>query len=148
MAWPIEAFFSLFTRINLREAYKPKDLKVAPQELYESEVFEYLSKITLVRNWMSQWLNYVRGYSTVAMHSGVSFQDFFSAPVVTSRWNTTREDPNRIRFGLMGRLYDEVAIRGLDFRVPILEYRTGLSSVVLLGGVSGTGFLVFAEGQH
>lgn len=48
----------------------------------------------------------------------------------------------------MGRLYDEVAIRGLDFRVPILEYRTELSSVVLLGGVSGTGFLVFAEGQH
>lgn len=31
----------------LREAYKPKDLRVAPQDLYESEVFEYLSEYTL-----------------------------------------------------------------------------------------------------
>jgi len=60
------------------------DLRVAPQDLYESEVFEYLSEYTLVRAWMSQWLKYIRWYYTVAVAPDLSFEDFIKAPVVTT----------------------------------------------------------------
>ena len=55
---------------------------MAPQDLYESEVFEYLSEYTLVRAWMSQWLKYIRWYYTVAVAPDLSFEDFIKAPVV------------------------------------------------------------------
>lgn len=40
----------------------------------------------------------------------VSLEDFFQAPVITYDWKVTRKDPQLVKFGLMWKLYDEVAL--------------------------------------
>ena len=59
-----------------------------------------------------------------------------------------RTDPALVRFGLLWRIYDLVALKGIGFKPPIFEplpvhYPCG---PYFLGGVSGTDFLVSAEG--
>ena len=74
-----------------------------------------------------------------ALSPTVTIQDFFDAPVVNRDWRVTSVDPELVRFGLLWKLYDLIAEKGLDFRVPILESKPGNW---LLGGTSGTSFLV------
>ncbi|KAL4310959.1 hypothetical protein GQ457_06G024670 [Hibiscus cannabinus] len=74
-------------------------------------------------------------------------EDFFSAPVVNRKWKIDRTDPQLVRFGLMWKIYDMVAVKGINFRVPILDVGTGLPlGGYVLGGISGTDFLVSALG--
>ncbi|KAK8499171.1 hypothetical protein V6N12_076021 [Hibiscus sabdariffa] len=45
----------------------------------------------------------------------------------------------------MWKIYDMVAVKGINFRVPILDVGTGLPlGGYVLGGISGTDFLVSA----
>lgn len=74
-----------------------------------------------MRKWVKQWLKYVHWYHTVAVDPGVSLEAFFKAPFVSRSWKATREDPHIVRFGLMWPLYDEVAKKGLDYQVPMLD---------------------------
>jgi len=47
----------------------------------------------------------------------------------------------------MWQIYDMVAVKGINFRVPILDVGTGLPlGGYVLGGISGTDFLVSALG--
>lgn len=82
----------------------------------------------MVKGWVRQWLKYVQWYHTIALDPEVSVEAFFKAPVVTSSWKATREDPQLVRFGLMWKLYDEVAKRSLNYSPPALERVGGLSS--------------------
>lgn len=96
---------------------------------------------------MEQWLKYLKWYLTTASDPAVSIEEFFNAPIVTSRWKATREDPLVIRFGLLWKLYDLVAEKGLDYQVPILGTQTSFGQpITILGGISGKDFLVFAQG--
>ncbi|PPD89225.1 hypothetical protein GOBAR_DD13840 [Gossypium barbadense] len=97
----------------LRQAYKPKDLAVPP-DLYKSESMAYLTEVTLLRSWTANWLQYVKWYYTQALLPSVLLKDFFDAPVFTRHWKVKSEDPELIRFGLLWRLYDEVAKKGED----------------------------------
>ncbi len=57
------------------------------------------------------------------------------------------KDPQLVRFGLMWKIYDMVAVKGINFRVPILDVGTGLPlGGYVLGGISGTDFWVSALG--
>jgi len=87
-----------------------------------------LAEITVVKGWVRQWLKYVQWYHTIALDPEVSVEAFFKAPVVTSSWKATREDPQLVRFGLMWKLYDEVAKRSLNYSPPALVRVGGLSS--------------------
>ena len=53
-----------------------------------------------------QWLTYIKWYYTVAWSQDPSFLDFFDAPIVERRW---RASSLLFRFGLMWKLYDNVA---------------------------------------
>ena len=61
------------------------DLVVPPMSTYKSETFEYLEDMTLLRSWTEAWLKYVRWYYATALSPDVSIEDFFQAPVVTTR---------------------------------------------------------------
>ncbi|KAL5077873.1 hypothetical protein RYX36_016857 [Vicia faba] len=41
--------------------------------------------MTLLRSWTEAWLKYVRWYYATALSPYVSIEDFFQAPVVTTR---------------------------------------------------------------
>lgn len=73
----------------------------------------------------------IRSFSYI----GIGYFSFFDAPVVNRDWRVASVDPELVRFGLQWKLYDLIAEKGLDFRVPILESKPGNW---LLGGTSGT----------
>jgi hypothetical protein len=62
-------------------------------------------------------------------------------------WRIERKDANLTRFGLLWRVYDLVAVKGVSFRIPILEGHLVLSNRPwLLGGISGQSFMVQSRG--
>jgi len=121
----------------LRKEMFPKELKVLPSEVIEGSTEDVLSR-TLLRSWVRQWLTYCRWYYVTALSPTVTIQDFFDAPVVNRDWRVTSVDPELVRFGLLWKLYDLIAEKGLDLRAPILESKPGNW---LLGDTSGTSFL-------
>ncbi|KAG8369421.1 hypothetical protein BUALT_Bualt14G0010400 [Buddleja alternifolia] len=64
----------------------------------------------------------------VAWSLEVSLEEFFKASVVNTNWNMDRKDENLIRFGLMWKVYDMVALKGLH---PKLLLTSQLLDVVL-----------------
>ncbi|GAB2303005.1 hypothetical protein Dimus_036996 [Dionaea muscipula] len=86
-------------------------------------------------SWVKQWLNYVKWYHSVALSPDVTIQDFFEAPQIERKWKVSRTNRDLKRFGLMWKIFDMVALKGLDFRVPILESKVWLlhGSPYLLG---------------
>ncbi|CAI8608517.1 unnamed protein product [Vicia faba] len=72
--------------------------------------------MTLLRSWTEAWLKYVRWYYATALSPYVSIEDFFQAPVVT-----TRSFQRGVRTSLMLRLRlienccgETIAEAGLD----------------------------------
>ena len=55
------------------------------------------------------------------MSPDVSIEKFFKDPVINRKWKIDRTHPFLVSFGLMWKVYDIVAVRGLDLMVPILE---------------------------
>ncbi|KAK2375155.1 hypothetical protein QL285_076066 [Trifolium repens] len=55
--------------------------------------------MTLLRSWTEAWLKYVRWYYATALSPDVSIEDFFQAPIVT-----TRSFQRGVRTSLMLRL--------------------------------------------
>lgn len=95
------------------------------------------------------WLRYCRWYYGTALNDQVTIEDFFNAPVVNRNWKITRSDPQLQRFGLLWKVYDMVALKRLDWKVHILPEPSGsLPEPCLLGGVTGTDYLVVARGTN
>ena len=82
---------------------------------------------TILRSWVRQWLTYCLWYYVIAWSPTVTIQDqnFFDAPVINRDWRVTSVDPELVRFGLLWKLYDLIAEKGLDFRVPSQESKPG-----------------------
>ncbi len=68
--------------------------------------------------------------------------------MINRNWKVTRTDPQLVRFGLLWKVVDLVALKGVDFRLPILESKPSpiLGGCYLLGGVAGNSFFVAARG--
>lgn len=79
-----------------------------PSEVIKGSTEDVLSR-TLLR-----WLTYCRWYYVTAWSQTVTIQDFFDAPVVNRDWRVTSVDPELVRFGLLWKLYDLIAEKGLD----------------------------------
>ena len=70
---------------------------------------------------------------------------FFKAPVVSYDWRITRKDEDLVRFGYLWKLYDMVAEKGLQPKIPILDSSPlSLGVIWLKGGYDGNAFLVRA----
>ncbi|CAJ1969387.1 unnamed protein product [Sphenostylis stenocarpa] len=73
-------------------------------------------------------------YYTVAVSPGVTIQDLLDALFVNRKWQMESTDHKLVRFGLVWKVFDMVALRGLDPRVPILGPSAGYP-VALYGGM-------------
>lgn len=140
---------------KLRSVMKPKELNLAPEEVFPTPNSRDLLEWTILRGWVKQWLKYVKWYSTDAMSPDVSINQFFNAPVVMTDWRRSKKDENLVRFGYFWSLYDYdmVSEKGVDFNPPCLgslqsdlpKIDNGLS-LWLFGGYSGSDFLVSSFG--
>ena len=101
---------------------------------------------SLLRNWMKDWLRYVHWYWSVANSPDLSLSDFFSASVYEKEWKIRRESSELIRFGLLWKIYDLVAEKGLAWSPPCLQEHLPGFRGWLLGGISGMDFLVEPDG--
>lgn len=131
----------------LRVEMRPKELRFIPDELFIVEKVKDFLEWSTLRSWVREWLKYCHWYYGTAMQPDVKLDSFLDAPVVNRNWKLDQKDENLIRFGLLWKLYDVVGQRGVFYRPPILEDTSEQFTVPwLLGGVSGTDFLVLARG--
>lgn len=89
-------------------AYLRKELKLAPDELLFDGQVEFNER-TVLRNWMSQWLDWVYWYYSIAMSENVQIEDFFNAPVCATSWRRSLRDQTLVNFGVTWKLYDMAA---------------------------------------
>lgn len=82
----------------------------------------------------------------VANSPEVFLSDFFSASVYEKEWRIRRESSELIRFGLLWKIYDLVAEKGVAWSPPCLQEHLPGFRGWLLGGVSGMDFLVEPDG--
>lgn len=130
----------------LRKEFAPKDLRVAPDELFaqgghEGQGERYILEYTLLRGWMRQWLKYVHWYYSVAMCDETPIDVLFDGPVVTTHWKANRSEPTLIRFGLMWKIYDFVG-QYRQAPLPLVLCAPTPEKKYLLGGYSGLDFLI------
>lgn len=128
---------------------KPKDLKLAPIELFEFEGMHDFLEWSLLRGWVRSWLNYCKWYYITALDPSVKMEEFFTVELVNTNWRCTTTDPELVRWGLQWRLFDIVSQLGLDWRPPLFPVKEELGVLpfpYLLGGLTGNDFLVSSEG--
>ncbi|CAK9153434.1 unnamed protein product, partial [Ilex paraguariensis] len=76
-------------------------------------------------NWMKDWFRYVHWYWSVANSPDVSLSDFFSTSVYEKEWRIRRESSELIGFGLLWKIYDLIAKKGVSLE-PAMSSRTPL----------------------
>lgn len=131
----------------LREEMRPKELRLIPDDLFATEKVKDFIEWSILRSWMKEWLAYSHRYYGTAMQPDVQISSFFDTAVLMRSWRIEPKDANLTRFGLMWRVYDLVAVKGVSFRIPILEGHLVLSNGPwLLGGISGQSFMVQSRG--
>jgi hypothetical protein len=96
-----------------------------------------------LRAWVKQWLKYCHWYYSIALSPDVTLEVFFDAPVINRSWKTSRP------IGLMWKIYDMVALKGVDLKLPILEPTSGslYGEPYILGGETG-GLTTFRCNRH
>lgn len=133
----------------LRKEMRPRDLRLIPDDVFSRPEDKELFEWSTLRVWVRDWLRYCRWYYGTALNDQVTIEDLFNAPVVNRNVQITRSDPQLQRFGLLWKVYDMVALKRLDWKVPILPEPSGsLPEPCLLGGVTGTDYLVVARGTN
>lgn len=116
---------------------KPKDLHLAPSELFPSEGCESFLEWSVLRNWVSQWLKYCRWYYMVALSPDVNLEAFFDAPQVETSFQVKMNYRDDLcRFGLMWKCFDFVSEKGPSWCPPsLVEYLPNyVGYMALLGG--------------
>ncbi|CAL0308088.1 unnamed protein product [Lupinus luteus] len=89
----------------------PKDLCVYPDEVIVTDGSREFAEYTTLRSWVRQWLNYVKWYYMVAVSPGVTIQDLLDTPFVNRKWQVESTDSQLVRFGLVWKVFDLVALR-------------------------------------
>lgn len=74
---------------------------------------------------MKDWLRYVHWYWSAANSPPLSLTYFFSASVYEKCWRRRRESSELIRFGLLWKIYDLVAEKGVSLE-PAMSSRRPL----------------------
>lgn len=125
----------------LRKELKPKELRLIPNELsFEGERDN--AEYTLVDNWMKMWLKWLLWYAQVALGPDPSIREMFEAPIVGTSWKRSNFDSNWFKFGLIWRCYDMGQGWTLSKTPPVLESMTIQFDRRILGGSSGTDFMM------
>jgi hypothetical protein len=145
---PLNPYFRGVIIDLLRKEMRPKELSLIREDQVP-RMRDFLEWSTL-RAWVRDWLQYCCWYYGTAMSPEVSIEQFFDVPIVNTKWKVDRTDPHLVRFGLLWRIFDLVALKGLDFQLPILGSRSGtyIGYPYLLGGLTGADFLVSALGVN
>lgn len=101
---------------------------------------------TLIWNWVKDWLRYVEWYCLITVRPEASLEEFFNAPVVETSYKVRNRSEELVRFGLMWKCFDIVALKGVWWVPPCLTTKLkGSLPSYLLGGYSGCDFLVRRE---
>ncbi|KAF1856789.1 hypothetical protein Lal_00042287 [Lupinus albus] len=90
---------------------KGDDLCLYPDEVIVTDGSREFAEYTTLRSWVRQWLNYVKWYYMVAVSPGVTIQDLLDAPFVNRKWQVESTDSQLVRFGLVWKVFDLVALR-------------------------------------
>ncbi len=140
---PLDPYLEGLVLALLRKEFYPKDLKVVPDEFLVQPGMADFLEWSCLRSWMKSWLSYVKWYYAEACSPDATIQAFFDAPVVTTSWKVTSEEPHLVRWGLLWRISYFLGQWLLKY-----QFWASHTSGYLLGGVSGNDFLVMSLGLY
>ena len=148
---PLSPYLKGLLVSHLLAELRPRDLKLAPDELYPSEGVNEMTERTLIRNWLSQWLKYVHWYWSIASRPDANLQEYLEGPVIerSRKMKSINPSVEIVRFGLVWKLFDMCAGKGMEWMVPILPEKLDNISYpphYLLGGIDGRAFMVLRVG--
>lgn len=83
--YPCGPYWKGFRVFFILSQMKPKEIKLDPADFHFDGEIEIIEK-TVYRNWMESWLKNLKWYNSMLMLVAYdpSFEELFSAPVVTS----------------------------------------------------------------
>lgn len=126
---------------KLLHQFRPKELDIAPSELYPSEGVEEMSERTVLYGWMTKWLEYVGWYSMITMRPDAHLEDYFDRPVVETSYKAKleRSEYERyIHFGVIWSLYSLVCQRDSSWYIASLTELSPRNETLFLWVVSKT----------
>lgn len=143
---PLNPYLRAQLLLKLIKELRPKQLQIFPEDLVFDGEREIIER-TVLRNWMSQWLRWWTSYLTLCCNPEVSLESWFDMPICARSWKRSDFDPNRFKFGLLWRMYDEASRNDLSWvpRNLLGEPAVGPDSWIK-GGETGKDFLLVPEG--
>lgn len=134
-------------RVIIDHLRKGMRAKLIPDELFVQTGMKDFLEWSSLRVWMKSWLRYCHWYYTTALSPDVGIEQFFSVPEVNSSWKIVKKEKNLLRSFIVSKIYDMVAVKGVDFRLPRLESTSlSINGGYLLASFSGADSLVQAVG--
>lgn len=93
---------------KVRDQLKLKQLQLVPEERFWGEGELWTTENQLYRNWLSDWLQYLKWYVVVSTSAEVTLCDLLSPPVVSCTWKRRDDDVIRHRhaWSILYKLYD------------------------------------------
>lgn len=111
---PLSPYLLGYLVFRIRSSLKLKQLQVVPDAAWWSEGERVNSEYTLLHNWMTQWLRYLKWYALCFQDPIPSLEHLLDPPFVTFKYHTDFKDETNQAlkaWGLLYRLYDECETR-------------------------------------
>jgi hypothetical protein len=88
--------------------FRPKDPMRSPSELFPYPGMEDFLEYSMYRNWMTQYLAYLKWYAECLVKPDLTLDDFINAPIYVHTSYRPNVDLDHVRFGVMFRMVDKV----------------------------------------
>lgn len=135
----------------LWDKLKPKDIRPAPSMYYVYYKVQQFDEYSVLRNWMSQWFNYLYWYWAVLYNYQCTLEEAVQGPQIIRQFYRTNTDESLVRFGYLFQLFHlvpsfySIIDNGWALcppsRIVIVE-----GICYLQGGFNGSDYLVVADG--
>lgn len=84
---------------------KPMELTLPPSDQSSDDDRTFL-EYTLIRSWLSSWLQWYKWYALASSDPDPKLEMLFSAPMVSTSWKRSNKNNDIKKFGLLYKVYD------------------------------------------
>lgn len=114
-----ELFWWVVSKVKPRQLSLPVEAELTDHG-YQPQVRD-LCEITFLREWVLQWLNYLKWYSEQIAWNQGSLVTLLKPPVVETSWKRRTVDPTIHRYSLIWKVYDRAQMSDKDRIRPLPE---------------------------
>jgi hypothetical protein len=107
---------------KIRSQLKLKQLQLLPEDRFWGEGEVWTTENQFYRQWMTDWLNYLKWYTLAQTSADPSLDDLLTPPVVSCTWKRKDDKVAKLcrTWSLLYKLYDMAEGKGPGFTPPCL----------------------------